>query len=348
MERIRPLAVLTLALIPLVVGCSTFNTMNETRHSMMQTVGLEKPTPAAEFACCWQNRLQQLPDPTKAGATISGLPGQMFLFTGDMKPAIPQGELTIAVYDETPRHGTPRPAEVWHFTKEKLEKMVAVDERFGKNIVLFIPWPDEWRDVSRIRIKASYQQPEGIKTLYSPESNVVLDFVGSSGWKTVNPAMREAISSFANGNGSGVPDPNAMIKQLQMGGAIQSGQMQNPNMNFSPPSQASQFSGGNSSGIPDPNAVIRQLQSGQMQNGVVQTGQMQTGQMQSPVQNAQYIQTGKVQPNQQYGNVIPAVYQQTPQQTQQQMIIPVQQQYSQPNIVPTTVLPASIAPAGQP
>lgn len=208
MERISAIAMIVA--LAAMSGCSTVQHIREMRQSMGVATGLEAPPPAHEFLTCWQNKLQTLPDPTKSGAQIAGLPGQMFLFTADMKPAVPQGELTIVVEDETPRpQGAPshRP-EVWHFTKDKLEKMVAVDERFGKNLVLFVPWPPEWRDVSKIRIKSSYTQPMGQKTIYSPESSITLDFTGqtgSAGWRPMTAGSATAL---------GVPNANQVIQQM--------------------------------------------------------------------------------------------------------------------------------------
>jgi hypothetical protein len=206
MGCLRSLVAVAAFALPALTGCQT---LLDTRQSAMVAAGLEKPAPVNELAVCWQNRLQQLPDPSKNGATISGLPGQMFLFTADLKPAVPQGELTIMVQDETPRpQGMPlKKAEVWHFTKDKLEKMLAIDERFGKNYILFVPWPDDWRDVSRVRIKASYQQPDGTKTLYAPESAITLDFVNAGGqpggWR---PAGKDIVNL-------GIPDANRLLQQ---------------------------------------------------------------------------------------------------------------------------------------
>jgi hypothetical protein len=194
------------ALIFLSNGCQT---LRDTKKEFFTATGLTVPDAANELAICWQNRLQQLPDPSKNGATISGLPGQMFLFTADLKPAVPQGELTIMVQDETPRPQgmPPKKAEVWHFTKDKLEKMLAIDERFGRNYVLFVPWPDDWRDVSRVRIKASYQQPDGTKTLYAPESAITLDFVGAGGQAGGGrPAGKDNVNL-------GIPDANRLLQQ---------------------------------------------------------------------------------------------------------------------------------------
>ena len=132
----RSLIVLAAAIVmPFAVGCAT---LHEARHTAMQTVGLETPTPATEFALAWQNKLAQLPDPTKSGAQVTGLPGQMFLFApeGDkLVPAVPTGELTISVIDETPRSpGYPKkPVEVFHYSNDKLKQMQAIDERWMRH-----------------------------------------------------------------------------------------------------------------------------------------------------------------------------------------------------------------------
>ena len=212
-----PGSLILLALSPFAVGCAS---LHEARHTAMLTVGLEAPTPASEFACAWQNRLAQLPDPTKNGATITGLPGQMFLFapSGDkLVPAMPTGELTISVIDETPRSpGYPKKDnEVWHFTKDKLEKMQAVDEKFGKNFVIFVPWPESWRDVSRVRLMARYDQPVNgqTQTLFAQDTLVTLDFVtmpGANAWGTAGPAGRPSI-----------PNPNVVMNQMKAAGQVQ-------------------------------------------------------------------------------------------------------------------------------
>jgi hypothetical protein len=213
MERLRQVTLLAGLLAPLATGCAG---LHEARHTTLQKLGIETPAPAAEFQCAWQNRLAQLPDPTKNGANVTGLPGQMFLFQADMKPATATGDLTVIVIDETPRpHGMVKKTdEVWHFGKDKLEKMAAVDEKFGRNFVLFIPWPDHWRDVSRVRLKARYDQTvDGKKaTLYAQDSLVTLDFVGGAG---------AAMTPQAWGPRGSVPDPTAVMNQMKATGQAQ-------------------------------------------------------------------------------------------------------------------------------
>ena len=215
-----PGSLILLAACPFAVGCAS---LHEARHAAMQTVGLETPTPASEFACAWQNKLAQLPDPTKNGATITGLPGQMFLYAPDVSDnrkliaAVPTGELTISVIDETPRSaGYPKKNnEIWHFTKDKLEQMQAMDERFGKNFIVFIPWPDSWRDVSRVRLLARYDQKVNGQptTLYAQESLVTLDFVtmpGANAW-----------GAGTAGNRPSIPNPTAVMNQMKSAGQAQ-------------------------------------------------------------------------------------------------------------------------------
>lgn len=210
MDRLRQVVWLAVFACPLATGCAG---LHEARHTALQQIGIEAPAPATEFACAWQNRLAQLPDPTKNGANVTGLPGQMFLFTHDLKPAVPMGDLTVVMIDETPRpQGTPRKMdEVWHFGKDKLEKMVAIDERFGKNFVIFIPWQETWRDVSRVRLKARYDQTIDGKqqTLYAQDSLVTLDFVSNSATQTWPTA------GFVNNRSASVPDPTAIMNQMK-------------------------------------------------------------------------------------------------------------------------------------
>ena len=217
MDRFWQLGMLIVVALPFATGCAG---MHEARHSAMQSLGIESPTPATEFACAWQNRLAQLPDPTKNGASVTGLPGQMFLYAADgpekLTPAVPVGELTIVVYDETPRpQGMPsKEPQTWHFGKDKLEKMAAVDEKFGKNFILFIPFLAEpgadWRDVSRVRLKARYDQTiEGKRTtLYAQETQVTLDFVRT-------PNMGTTRSTSMPGSSAGVPDPQVTMNQMR-------------------------------------------------------------------------------------------------------------------------------------
>ncbi len=165
------------------------------------------PEPANEFACAWQNRLAQLPDPSKNGSLIPGLVGQMFVYTASYQPAEITGDLTIVVTDASNRPAgsvVPTP-NVWHITQDKLKLMTAEDERFGRSVVLFLPWPEEWQDVSRIQIQARYDQP-GQDTKYALPTNVTLDF-SSPG------TGQSAVIPGASAAGPSVPDPQLLLRQ---------------------------------------------------------------------------------------------------------------------------------------
>jgi hypothetical protein len=163
--------------------------------------------PATQLALMWQNRLAQLPDPTRNGAATSGITGQLFIYTADYKPAVPQGDLMVTVHDNTPRKPgqSAMPAEVWHFTKDTLAKMVVSDERYGQSLLLFLPWPDSWRDVNRLYIEARYVQGE--QKLYAQPATVTLDM--------------QAPNSGARQGGvvaSSIPDPAVLLKRARSGG----------------------------------------------------------------------------------------------------------------------------------
>ncbi|MFO0938701.1 MAG: hypothetical protein U0798_19535 [Gemmataceae bacterium] len=217
MGRFWQVMLLASVAFPYATGCAG---LNEARHTTMQSLGIESPAPAARMGIIWQTQLSELPDPTKNGQTVSGLPGQMFLMTADFKHAVPNGDLTITVIDETPRPAgvKPKDPQTWHFGKDKLEKMVSIDDRWNRNIVLFIPFLNEpgadWRDVSRVRLKARYDQMVDGKqdTLYAQETQVTIDFVRQPDmgvWK-----QRPATGS-TQGSMVGVPDPNQVLNQMR-------------------------------------------------------------------------------------------------------------------------------------
>jgi hypothetical protein len=171
-----------------------------------------KGVPATEFTFGWRNRLAQLPDPTKGGAMNPGLVGQVFLFTHDLKPADVAGELSVLVSDVSPRPpGQPKPKdEMWHFTADVLRTKVVNDERFGRSVVVFLPWPPEWRDVNTVSIQARYDQPNG-QTLYAQPTTVTLDFSNSSGQAAVQPGQAGLPS---------IPDPKAVLQQVRANGGF--------------------------------------------------------------------------------------------------------------------------------
>lgn len=183
----------------------------ETREAPMVMTKADKAAPAKEFALAWQNRLAQLPDPSKNGTLNPGIVGQVFLFTEKLMPADVHGDLTIIVSDGTDRAtGAPvHEPNVWHFTADTLKKLVVMDERFGKSFAVFLPWPESWRDVTRLNIQARYDQP-GTMTLFAQASTVTLDFTSpGNGQAAVIPNTQSKLPS--------VPDPSVALRKAREG-----------------------------------------------------------------------------------------------------------------------------------
>ncbi len=225
MVRLR-LQIIAVVAVALSTGCTATNwfhrDMNrtyptttkppvETREAPMVMTKADKAAPAKEFALAWQNRLAQLPDPSKNGTLNPGIVGQVFLYTEKLHPAEVHGELTIIVSDGTDRApGSPvHEPNVWHFTAETLKKLVVMDERFGKSFAVFLPWPESWRDVSRLNIQARYDQPDTM-TLFAQASTVTLDFTSpGNGQAAVLPSTLSQLPA--------VPDPSVALKQAREG-----------------------------------------------------------------------------------------------------------------------------------
>jgi hypothetical protein len=184
-------------------GCATFAAASK---DMRDLVAAPEPNPASQIACAWQNRLATLPDPLRNGAPIPGVAGQIFLYDTGSMPVAATGELTVQVSDATPRmpgQAGP-PTEVWHFSNDTLKKLRMVDERIGLCYVVFLPWPETWRDVTRVRFQVRYDQPAGQKTLYANEATVTLDFT---------PGANGTLPGV--GTGGSVPNPADVLRQAR-------------------------------------------------------------------------------------------------------------------------------------
>ncbi|MGL4422566.1 MAG: hypothetical protein ACRCZF_18000, partial [Gemmataceae bacterium] len=164
----------------LASGCTT--TQKSVQNTVSEWVAPAKPMMATECACSWSNRLAHLPDPSRNGQMTTGLVGQVFVFDSKTQPVDIHGDMTVTVHDSTIRPpGMPAMrSEVWHFTKDTLKNMVAMDERFGRSLVMFLPWPEAWRDVNRVYVQARYDQA-GVNPLFAQPANVTLDLTAPAG-----------------------------------------------------------------------------------------------------------------------------------------------------------------------
>lgn len=125
----------------------------------------------------WQNHIDYLPDPAREGAMGPGLAGQLFVFDQYDQPAHLNGSITIDLYDETkrPPGAQPNKPERWKFNKDVVKALRSVDERFGPNYVLFLPWPAYRPDVTRVRIMVKYEPENGAFPIRALETRLTLD-----------------------------------------------------------------------------------------------------------------------------------------------------------------------------
>lgn len=169
-------------------------------------------TAAAHITVMWQTRLASLPDQARGGAMGQGLVGQLFMYDQNFQFAMPDGPLTVDLYDETPRAnvapGQGPLLERWQINKDVLQTLVTMDEKFGKSYALFLPWPSYRPDINRVRMMVKYEQ-EGGHTLYATASTITIDnratAGGSPAWAGASPPVNPAVPGGGSVGGTGLP-----------------------------------------------------------------------------------------------------------------------------------------------
>jgi hypothetical protein len=158
--RLFSMASLMLALLLASVGCMTTQRVTT---AFKESLGMAQPNPAALLITTFEPSLYHLPDPTKDGQLRPGLAGMMYLVDKDGQFTDVNGTFTVFVEDITPRPQgvSPAIAEVWEFDAETLKKLKSSHEKFGKNTVIFLPWPDNWKSVTTLRISTQYDPAAG-------------------------------------------------------------------------------------------------------------------------------------------------------------------------------------------
>lgn len=230
MERV-PSLIRAAALAPLALacglGCVTVDQASQSvKVALPKSVTVSRPAPASQVICFWQRRLSPLPDPTRDGQQVLGLPGQMFLVGHKEAAAEVDGDLAVIVYDETPRPpGTPsHTAEMWHFGKDTLKQLVTNDERFGRSYALFLPWPPAWQDVTAVKVMARYQSKatpdRPAVDLYAAQQKITIDqsTVGSQVWTDFRETTSYGappVGLSAGFDTRGVPDPQKAFQQMR-------------------------------------------------------------------------------------------------------------------------------------
>ncbi len=236
MERLRSLIVPVALAVVSCTGCMTpggkpsmnLTSLNKTLKESLPASAttpsaVPKTAPATQFAAAWQTKLGQLPDPTKNGVMNSGIVGQAFLFTDKLAAADIVGSLTVVVNDATDRANgaAAKQPNVWHFDVETLKRMVVHDDRFGKSIALFLPWPEEWNDVNRLYVQARYDAPNNY-TVYAPPASVTLDLFSPGHSQTTHTSGRVPAGQTS------VPDPKLLMQNAKANAAQSNAATTNP------------------------------------------------------------------------------------------------------------------------
>lgn len=223
MERVQAMIAGSLAAALGLTGCQmlakpsttviTESPVTKVTQSVSHAMGLSPAAPASQCVCFWQRRLSPLPDPTRDGMQINGLAGQVFLVAPDSTPADIAGDVTVAGYDETPRANgaEPKKPQLWHFDKATLQKLVSGDERFGRSIVVYLPWPEEWKDVTAVRLATRYDVP-GQPTLFAGDTRLSLDTGGGPVWTETGSQPNAATP--AQFDVRSVPDGGKIARQV--------------------------------------------------------------------------------------------------------------------------------------
>ena len=226
MERLRSLIVPVALAVASCTGCMTaggkpsmkLESLNRTLKEALPASAttpsaVSKTAPATQFAAAWQTKLAQLPDPTKNGVMNRGIVSQAFLYTDKLAAADIVGSLTVVVNDATDRANgaAAKQPNVWHFDAETLRRMVVNDDRFGKSVALFLPWPEEWNDVNRLYLQARYDAPNNNYTVYAAPAQVTLDLFATGQYQTTHSSARVPASQMA------VPDPKQLILNARGG-----------------------------------------------------------------------------------------------------------------------------------
>lgn len=209
------------------VGCTqTGKLKNALPTTITESLKITPSNPPTQLICLWQRRLASLPDPVRDGVIAPGLVGQAFLITADNQPAEVHGDMIIMMSDETKRSGNAGKMvdEVYLYDAATLRKLITNDERFGKSIALFLPWPSHWKDVNAVRIQVRYKQ-KGTPDLYAGEANIALDFstTGTPVWTEIENGKlgnaggglelsRPTVPNLATRETRGVPDVTNLMK----------------------------------------------------------------------------------------------------------------------------------------
>lgn len=150
-------------LTALATGCVS------TSGSLWSTSLLPAKKVPCQIVCTWQNSVAFVPDPTRGGTPGPGIAGRLYLFGPEVDfPLEAEGTLTVDLADETT--GTPVLLERWIIDPETLARLRKKD-MIGSGYTLFLPWSKYRPDITKIRLRSSFQGPPMPAPVYT--ENVV-------------------------------------------------------------------------------------------------------------------------------------------------------------------------------
>ena len=207
------LGVVCAAAPTLALGCHTTRKLTtEVSESLFTAVA----EPATDMGCMWKKQIAYLPDPTRDGVQGAGITGVMNLYAADGLPTRADGDLQIMAYDETLRTAeqSAKTPSMWHFDPVTLKKLRSKDERGMDCTLLFLPWPQDWSDVTKVRLQVKYIQKIGGTSIHTPDQVVAFEVENQPG---VGGGIARA-NSTKNGIGDkrGIPDLKRSM-ELAMG-----------------------------------------------------------------------------------------------------------------------------------
>ncbi len=220
MLTLRSFSVCALSLALLLGGLGCMTTHRVTK-AFKESLGLAQPNPAALLITTFEPSLYHLPDPTRDGQLRPGLAGMMYLVDKDGQFTDVNGTFTVFIEDITPRpQGVPSAVpEAWEFDSETLKRLKSNHEKFGKNTVIFLPWPDNWKSVTTLRISTKYDPnpTAGGVQLTGPVQPLTVDFnsPGRDIWtKTNEPFVMRGIPNMKKDLAKGFSAANSTMPQM--------------------------------------------------------------------------------------------------------------------------------------
>jgi len=180
------------------VGCVS---LKSTSRHLLESTGLVKPVPPSQIITSFEPTIHHLPDPTRDGQLAPGLAGCFWLVDSEGQFVDVDGSFTVFIEDVTQREPgqMTNVPEAWHFDAATLRKLKSSHEKFGKNTVVFLPWPENWKYVAQLRVQTEYEPAGGGVKLGGPVQILTVDYTNSGKqlWSEKNePSVLRGIPNY--------------------------------------------------------------------------------------------------------------------------------------------------------